>query len=170
MAELSVAESLGPNLANPSQNGATDQVVFSKGKEYRFSFPEQRVQGQFEQWLIRNEVKGIMDVQAIGDQSEDDQIKASFFKEADRQRMVLSSRRSAGNFNWMGDLCRAAWFDVPGRTYLLYLLAYRCDPKITHAEMIDAYVTNRKDMDAAFWWAVGKDLAPVGARNQKGDA
>ncbi len=160
--EVGIADKLGSHIQNPPQNGAAEQVVFSKGEEYPISYPEQRIKGQFEQWLIRNELKGIMDIQALGEQEQDEQQKIVYFKEADRQRAVMSANRSAGKYNWMGDFCRAAWFDIPGQSHMVFLLIRRCKPEITQDEAYLAYMNNRKDFESAMWWALGKDMPPLG--------
>ena len=159
MAEIGVAEKLGPYTANPSENGAAETLVVSLGKECRVSYLEQRLKGQYEQWLMENEIKGIVACDALAISEEEKSFKESYRREADKQRDVFAKNRSAGKYRWMGEICRNSWGDVPGIVQMVYLLLRRCQKDVTQEEAYDLYMNNRKDFEAAMWWALGKELA-----------
>lgn len=167
MAEIGVAEKLAGNLTNPSTNGAAETVVVSLGKEYHFSFPEQRFKGQFEQWLVRNAIRTVTDCESFAADEPDENQKLVWLREADKQRQMFSSNRSAGLYNWMGAISRKAIADVPGSIHLSYLFLRRCRPDITEQEVSEAYMANMEDFNDAVRWALGKEMALLGGPKPK---
>lgn len=159
MAELGVAEKLASHLENPPGNGAAETVVESLGKEYRFSYPEQRFKGQFEQWLVRNAIRTITDCEKFAADETDEDQKLIYLREAEKQRAMFSSNRSAGLYNWMGAISRKSIGDLPGTMYLCYLFLKRCHPTITEQEVCQAYLDQREKFNEASRWALGKEMA-----------
>ncbi len=159
--EVGIADKLGAHIQNPSENGTAETVIVSGGKEYRMSYLEQRIKAQHEQWLIRNSIKSITDCEALAADTVDQDQKIIYLREAEKQRSMFMDKRSAGLYSWMGSACRQSLTDVPGTVHIVYLLLKRCHSDITEEEAYLAYMANRKDFNAAFFWALGKEVALV---------
>lgn len=165
--EIGIAEKLGAHVQNPNEEGAAETVVKSGGEEYRMSFLEQRIKGQLEKWLVGNAVKSIADCESLAESATDQDQKLVYLREADKQRSMFMDKRSAGVYNWMGSVCRQALCDVPGTAQLIYLFLKRCHKDMTEEQAYLAYMGNRKDFNAAVFWALGKEVALVNGQQER---
>ncbi len=162
-------EALGEHASNPAQPRSSGHHFQALGQEWILSSCEARIKAQFEQW-VRSKAE------------------LSFTEEANpeiaRQLMqAYVAGRGAGYYDWepdvpgqqAGSAIRAALNDMPGMTYLFYLLLRRCHPKKPDGKTLMDLPFSRRVMDAAgmagvlaLKWALSGNLeAPEPGANGK---
>jgi len=75
--------------------------------------------------------------------------------------------RSAGSYNWNGDIWRAAMSDIPGSHQLFFLLLRRCHPDMTEFLAMQIMKDKPKDVAQAVKWAMGNEQAPESGAKKK---
>lgn len=140
-------EVLGAEATNPPDPSTSGEIIHAFGKEWKISADENRIKAQFEQ-KIRSEA-----LKAIEDCSDNPETY-------DRMMAAYVAERAAGHYNWDGRRCRNARGDVPGLTYLLYLLLRRCQPDVTEAQAAAIFQKHIRQAVQAIAWALGNFQTP----------
>jgi hypothetical protein len=156
------AEALGEHASNPTAPKTVGHEIQAGGVTWIVSNLENRIRAQFEQW-VRAGAEHAFSTQGN--------------PEVQRHMINLYvESRAARHYDWeestphseAGSAIRAAVADLPGMTYLFYLLLKRCHPGVT-------LKTARKILNecpqaiVATRWALGNSEAPQeGAANRNG--
>jgi hypothetical protein len=142
-------EALGEHASNPAQPRTSGDTVHALGQTWRVASCENRLKAQFEQWVRANTKKQIAEVERTSPE------------EANEFRSTYLRDLGAGHYNWDGRAIRQALRDIPGLTYLFFLLLRRCHPRITEAKAQEIMVAAAQDCGLAIAWALGNSKTPT---------
>jgi len=142
-------EALGEQGTNPAQPRASGDMIHALGQTWRVSSCENRIKAQFEQWVRSNAKKQIAEIERTAPE------------EANEFRSTYLRDLGAGHYNWDGRAIRQAIRDIPGLTYLFFLLLRRCHPRITEAKAQEIMAAAAADSGLAIAWALGNSRTPT---------
>lgn len=158
--ELGYTEVFGEHASNPSVSRTTGDVIFALGQEWMVSSCENRIKGQFEQWVRRKAKEAISIEEQEGN-----------ITEAESMRSTYLGDFSAGYYHWDGKCCRKALMEIPGFRHLLYLLMRRCkgQENIDENTVAEISKANPKGCGLAIKWALGNSQPPVTEPGRNGN-
>ena len=151
-------EALGSEAGNPSDERGSGEVLHALGKEWIVSSCENRVKAQFEQWIRSNASQSCTMIEMEEGPEAGSAMRAAYLES-----------RGAGHYNWGGRAIRQALVDVPGLSYLMFLLLRRNHRDVTPQQCEAMFRDNVKGFTDAVKWALGNSEAPpekAGNKNQ----
>lgn len=147
---MGFAEGLGGAADNPPDPRVSGyQLLIGDLPEHTVSTCEQGIKAQFEQWVRRG-------ARAAASSAEND---GDWF-EASRLRSLFQHEYTLGFYSWGGRKCLAARQIFEGKSYLLYLLIRRCEPRITEEEVDRLMITDMRECGEAVQWSLGNSPPP----------
>lgn len=155
--KLSTSDILGEHVNNPETLRKDGYPISSTLGQFKIPPLEQRIKGQFEDWLTCNALKAIQDANRLG-----------FPEEADSLRKAFLKKRSAGKYEFGDEVYQEAIGSIVGSSQLLHLLMLRCHPEITLDAVRKLMLDQPKEVTAGIKWSMGNDVAPeAGAGKEK---
>ncbi len=164
---LGWADSLGPEVSNPATPRTSGETIYAlvckscqgekcekcddTGKQrWTVSPCENRIKGQFEEWVRSRARKCVAEVEDAGD-----------ILEADRMRDVYQVSYAAGHYAWDGKHTLTILKSMLGYKYLLFLLLRRCHPDVTERQAGLIFAADMRQAMGAISWALGNVVQPV---------
>lgn len=132
------SDALGANIANPPVGSPVGEAIPFEGAVYLASPVNQSIRGQFEQYVRRNALEAIAEVQGMVHPDEAKKWMSCYIED-----------RAAGAYSWgdknlndtgqNGSAIRKALGDIPGTQYLFFLVLKACHPDMTQEKALKIF-------------------------------